>query len=91
MEQARIPLAGHLSLIHRFFGLFLVLFGLIYSAWISKLSFFRTRSILLGTLFLVQALSGIYLGRILPTQVGIAVFIPEPENRGLPQKCDRFL
>lgn len=73
MEQARIPLAGHLSLIHRFFGLFLVLFGLIYSAWISKASFFRVRSILLGSLFLIQALSGIYLGRILPIKYLILI------------------
>ncbi len=73
MEQAQIPLAGNLSLIHRFFGLFLVMFGIIFSAWMGKHKRFQTHAIILGSLFLLQALSGIYLGRILPIKYLILV------------------
>lgn len=73
MEQAKIPLAGHLSLIHRFFGLFLVMFGVIYAAWMNRTAEFKKISILLGSLFLLQALSGIYLGRILPIKYLILI------------------
>lgn len=65
MKQAKIPLAGHLSLVHRFFGLFLVVFGVGYAAWLTRYKAFVKRALLLGFLFLLQAFSGIYLGRIL--------------------------
>ncbi|MFY7992098.1 MAG: heme o synthase [Bacteriovoracaceae bacterium] len=73
MEQAKIPLAGHLSLVHRFFGLFLVMGGVGYAAWLSRSSFFLKRAILLGALFLLQGGSGIYLGRILPIRYLILI------------------